>query len=515
RTNTSHVSFDNIRVTGSPASYNTVVYLHGDHLGSIGAVTSSSGALLDMTRFYPFGGYRGSDPTLLTERAFTGHKANNTASNDLGLIYMNARFYSPTLARFISADTLIPDPTNPQQYNRYTYSLNNPVTFFDPSGHRTCSAQEAENDFETCDQNLGVGSDYGNVNFFNNAFPYFFVSAMKTAVQNGLQGSDGQQLTGQALYDMMFTLASDGAAAFVANAFGRDNLLAQAMAEVFSDGIGSARPSDFLSDDVAFVLAAAYMADADRMGQLARLMAGLTPTGMPCSFSANTLVMTNDGLIPISQVTWGTMVLAYNEETGEIDYYPVIAAWSHEDPVIIFLTIDGETIITTPNHPFFTAESEWIQAGSLQIGDEIRSAAWGTGTVETITFTATPQTMYNFTVATAHTYFVGDGQWLVHNQCGGYFKGTEKPWTTGATPNSAYTQFNPKTGQPVQTAIYDSQGRVIVHVDWKIHGSASVGHWHYLKVPGNPASGHGPNNPHNQPINPSTWGLPSNWNTWP
>ncbi|GIK57420.1 MAG: hypothetical protein BroJett015_30830 [Chloroflexota bacterium] len=94
-TNQSNVSFDNLRVTGSPASYNTLVYLHGDHLGSIGAVTNSSGALLDMTRFLPFGGFRGSDPAFLTERAFTGYKANNTASNDLGLIYMDACYCLP------------------------------------------------------------------------------------------------------------------------------------------------------------------------------------------------------------------------------------------------------------------------------------------------------------------------------------------------------------------------------------------------------------------------------------
>ncbi|MBX3060329.1 MAG: hypothetical protein KF770_28050 [Anaerolineae bacterium] len=102
-------------MTGSPASYNTLVYLHGDHLGSIGAVTNSSGALLDMTRFYPFGGYRGSDPAFLTERAFTGHKANNTSSNDLGLIYMNARYYVGSIGRFASADTLVPDPTGQRQ----------------------------------------------------------------------------------------------------------------------------------------------------------------------------------------------------------------------------------------------------------------------------------------------------------------------------------------------------------------------------------------------------------------
>ncbi len=51
---------------------------------------------------------------------------------------MNARYYSPGVARFISADTLIPNPTNPQSFNRYSYVLNSPLNFTDPSGHAEC-----------------------------------------------------------------------------------------------------------------------------------------------------------------------------------------------------------------------------------------------------------------------------------------------------------------------------------------------------------------------------------------
>jgi RHS repeat-associated protein len=54
---------------------------------------------------------------------------------ELGLIYMNARYYVPSLGRFASADTLVPDPTNPQQFNRFSYVLNNPLRFTDPTGH--------------------------------------------------------------------------------------------------------------------------------------------------------------------------------------------------------------------------------------------------------------------------------------------------------------------------------------------------------------------------------------------
>ena len=45
----------------------------------------------------------------------------------------------------LSADTIVPDPTNPQSLNRYSYVRNNPVNFNDPSGH--------------CESHYGSGPD--------------------------------------------------------------------------------------------------------------------------------------------------------------------------------------------------------------------------------------------------------------------------------------------------------------------------------------------------------------------
>ena len=45
-----------------------------------------------------------------------------------GLYFYNARYYDPALGRFASADTLVPQPQNPQSLNRYTYAANNPLT---------------------------------------------------------------------------------------------------------------------------------------------------------------------------------------------------------------------------------------------------------------------------------------------------------------------------------------------------------------------------------------------------
>jgi hypothetical protein len=52
---------------------------------------------------------------------------------------MRARWYDPTLGRFISPDTIVPNPQNPQSFNRYSYVLNRPTVFTDPTGHKACS----------------------------------------------------------------------------------------------------------------------------------------------------------------------------------------------------------------------------------------------------------------------------------------------------------------------------------------------------------------------------------------
>jgi hypothetical protein len=98
-------------------------------------------------------------------------------------------------------------------------------------------------------------------------------------------------------------------------------------------------------------------------------------------------------------------------------YYLPTNPWLHKDPLIATLAVDGETIETTPEHPFYTADGEWVPAVNLRVGDEVYRADGSYGLVEAISFAYRPQGMYNLTVEGAHTYFVGGGQWLVHNAC--------------------------------------------------------------------------------------------------
>jgi RHS repeat-associated protein len=65
------------------------------------------------------------------DQGYAGH----VDDAELGLVYMNARYYDPRLGRFASADTLVPDFGAPQTLNRYAYVNNSPVNAVDPSGH--------------------------------------------------------------------------------------------------------------------------------------------------------------------------------------------------------------------------------------------------------------------------------------------------------------------------------------------------------------------------------------------
>ena len=63
---------------------------------------------------------------------FTGKPKDDES----GLLFFGARYYDPTVGRFITADTIVPYPSDPQSFNRYSYARNNPVNIIDPTGHK-------------------------------------------------------------------------------------------------------------------------------------------------------------------------------------------------------------------------------------------------------------------------------------------------------------------------------------------------------------------------------------------
>jgi RHS repeat-associated protein len=69
-------------------------------------------------------------PELFADRGFTGHEHLKW----FNLINMNGRLYDPLVGRFLSPDNYVQAPGYTQSFNRYSYCLNNPLKYTDPSG---------------------------------------------------------------------------------------------------------------------------------------------------------------------------------------------------------------------------------------------------------------------------------------------------------------------------------------------------------------------------------------------
>jgi len=110
-------------------------YYHQDNLNSSSVLSSggSTGSQIEVDSYYPFGRIETNSPqaNFQISRRFTGQ----VFDAESGLYYYNFRYYDPELGRFIQPDDRLPDLSNPQTYNRYSYCENDPLTYNDPTGH--------------------------------------------------------------------------------------------------------------------------------------------------------------------------------------------------------------------------------------------------------------------------------------------------------------------------------------------------------------------------------------------
>jgi peptidoglycan L-alanyl-D-glutamate endopeptidase CwlK len=119
-----------IAQSGVPSS----VYYHGDHLGSVLVVTGANGALVGAPSSFEPWGRLIAGGALPTAFGFNGRRS-------AGNIYdYGARWYDPSMGRFLQPDPVIADPYDPQGLSRYSYVRNDPVGRIDPTGAWSLSA---------------------------------------------------------------------------------------------------------------------------------------------------------------------------------------------------------------------------------------------------------------------------------------------------------------------------------------------------------------------------------------
>ena len=127
-----------------------------------------------------------AQPELLLGRGYTGHEH----LPEFGLVNMNARLYDPALGRFLNPDPEVQLPDNTQSYNRYTYCVNNPLRYADPTGEVIRTYVNGK----PYDYKMGKDGTFG---FYNNADelyddPNSFVFDLTMALQEIQSGDFGK-----------------------------------------------------------------------------------------------------------------------------------------------------------------------------------------------------------------------------------------------------------------------------------------------------------------------------------
>jgi RHS repeat-associated protein len=150
------------------SSSNTFYYLLTDHQGSISGITNSSGQLVVGESFDPYGSRR--NPSTWTDPISTSDLNTIHGITPLGYTFketleymkltnLGGRVEDSFTGRFLSADPDITDPTDPQSYNRYSYTVNNPLTFTDPTGFLT--NEDSQNEAGGSGEGLALNQGFG------------------------------------------------------------------------------------------------------------------------------------------------------------------------------------------------------------------------------------------------------------------------------------------------------------------------------------------------------------------
>ncbi|XVQ82666.1 DNRLRE domain-containing protein [Microbispora siamensis] len=395
--------------------------LSGLHGSTQLAVDDTTGKV-SRERYLPFGQRRGADDLPFTDHGFLGKIEDDST----GLDYLSARYYDPTIAKFISTDPLL-DLRKPQWANPYGYAGNNPIGLSDPSGLGT-----------TCDPTDKSIQECREVEKRQRLHDWFCKDPHSKQCEKWRRKAAKEQLddwadsidpgtipagytktvcwgspTNKELRGCRSVAGTDAITGFLLwyyDAEAIDRCLTNKDAIECFDALWSAAP-------------------ASKIAKYRKLL-----KKAPCdthSFIPGTKVLMADGTSKsIEQVQVGDEVLATDPVTGKTVSRPVIAAITDEgEKTLVQLQIDTDggtgdnksgLIIATAHHPFWVENLKtWVSAGHLQAGAWLRTSAGTYVRVVSVQHrVAHRQRVYNLSVEDIHAYYVlaGDEAVLVHNQ---------------------------------------------------------------------------------------------------
>lgn len=474
------------------------------------------GLQVQENQYDPYGldlaGVSGAAPGLRLKNYYQFNGKENQLDLGLNWNHHDWRFFDYQLGRWHAVDPMIED--GQEHWTPYQFGFDNAVRFNDPDGQNPFLIAGAAG--AAIGAVVGAGIEAGTQMYHNGGHVSDWHAVGGAALQGGVTGG----LAGLTGGTSLLRAGAVGAVSNVAGGIARSaydgkpitvGSVAKDAAIGAAAGVAGHAAGKLAGAVINRVKGGAAAAEAEAG-------AGARAAKAPCGcFTAGTGISVRRGRKLIEQVQVGDSVWAYNERTHSTALRPVTHLFRYErDTVYVLHTTTGEALRTTSDHPFYV-RGQWVRVKRLRVGDSLVSQSGQRHVLRRIDRQPEHVTVYNFTVDELHTYFVGQQAILVHNSgpcptgsnSGPHHSGTEKPWTKGATPNSTYTHIN-KDGKAIQNAIYDADGKVVGHVDFKPHGHLS-GHGHKFPIPGNPASGHKPGLQYHIPNEQ----LPPHWSNLP
>ena len=357
---------------------------------------------------------------------------------ETSLYYCQSRYYDPEVGRFLNADAYLSTGQGVLGYNMYAYCLNNLVNRSDPSGMACIHLGSAPGPCYLCESvawaaaqaaSTGAGApltpntkspvdtqkppDHPNYKPPKkgggkkvrdpNGRGYGWLSADGTIwiPKNDMDGGPGWEVQEPG---GGHSHAYPGGGTRVHSVWG---VLEDAIIEHHETDMAIGK---FVHDTVTSV----FTAIDDFFTELV-----LGCTGDSLCFTGDTLIKTDRGLVQIMNVKVGDLVYSYDSESGKRKYKRVTKLFCNSSNQLVYISIDGEIIKTTLEHPFYVENVGWMRAGDLEQGDTLKLSSRNTAIVENIEqfYSETPITVYNFEVEDYHTYFVSKLEVLVHNRC--------------------------------------------------------------------------------------------------
>ncbi|GAA0954694.1 polymorphic toxin-type HINT domain-containing protein [Nonomuraea longicatena] len=432
--------------------------LAGRHGSTQLAVDDTTGAV-SRERYLPYGKRRGGDDLPFTDLGFLG----KTEDASTELTYLGARYYDPSIARFISTDPEL-DLRTPEWANAYSYAANNPIDLSDPDGRRVDTGGGSGD--------TSYGYARGNQKNANQNFAKtHHASGKRKSKRERRIHRQRERASEKARIRGVRQRRTETRDAQIRDKKEASHKSWQKEYCRTHNCTGRAKPAGLLGEGEGVI--ERELADAlnpakkietvVKVGRKVAQKIHKALKGKSCSsFVPGTQVLMADGTTkPIEKIKVGDKVLATDPETGQTAprtvTTPIDSRGAKNLVRISVGTADGRSgtagaLIATEEHPFWSLDQKaWIDAGQLRPGTSLQASS-GVRRVQVsgvATWTSSSQAVHNLTVDDLHTYYVlaGATPVLVHNSNGCPTRRLSDPLPKGMNNKIASAYDDVKAGR--------------------------------------------------------------------